>query len=97
MAVNLHNLNRDTKVDCVLLSNRFLYFGKAAPRVPEEILDKIGYKNPRSYRRFDYQRARPLLNWLHLNFNRSFNQLVADPFDFAQSGRRYSGQGSKLA
>ena len=63
--VNLYNLNRDTKVDCVLLSNRFLYFGKAAPRVPEGILDKIGYKNPRSYRRFDYQRVRPLLNWLH--------------------------------
>jgi hypothetical protein len=93
---NLYNLNRDTKVDCVLLSHRFLYFGKVAPRVPQAILDKIGYKNPRSYRRFDYKSAQPLLDWLRINFAKSVNQLLADPFDFAESGRRYSGQGSKL-
>jgi hypothetical protein len=94
--VNRYNLSRDTKVDCVLLSNRFLYFGKAAPGVPQSTLDKIGYKNPRSYRRFDYPTAQPILDWLQLNFRASINELVADPFDFAQSGRRYSGQGSKL-
>jgi hypothetical protein len=93
---NSYNVSRDTKVDHVLFSNRFLYFGKAAPRVPQSILDQIGYNNPRSYRRFDYQIARPLLDWLQLSFSKSINQLVADPFDFAESGRRYSGKGSKI-
>jgi len=94
--VNLYNLNRDTKADCVLLSNRFLYFGKAAPRFPQAILDNMGYKNPRNYRRFDYQTSQPLLDWLRLNFRNSINKLVADPFDFAESGRRYSGKRSKI-
>jgi len=93
---NSHNLSRDTKVDRVLLSNRFFYFGKAAARVPQPILDQIDYKNPRSYRRFDYQNAQPLLDWLQLNFRKSINELVADPFDFTESGRRYSGKGSKI-
>jgi hypothetical protein len=93
---NLYNVSRDTSVNWVLLSHRFLYFGKVAPRVPHAVLDKIGYKNPRSYRRFDYLSARPLLEWLRVNFAKSVNQLLADPFDFAESGRRYSGQGSKL-
>ena len=94
--VNLYNLNRDTKVNWVLLSNRFVYFGKAAPHVSQAILDKIGYKNPRSYRRFDYQTAQPILDWLRFNFRKSINELVSDPFDFAESGRRYSGKGSKI-
>jgi Nucleotide modification associated domain 2 len=95
-SVNVYNLDRDTRVDRVLISGHFFYFGKAAPRVPQSILDRIGYRNPRSYRRFDHQTASPLLDWLQSNFPNSINELTADPFDFAESGRRYSGKGSKI-
>jgi hypothetical protein len=95
-SVNRYNLDRDTRVDRLLISNHFFYFGKAAPRVPQSILDQIAYKNPRDYRRFDDQVAWPLLDWLQCNFFKSINELISDPFDFAESGRRYSGKGSKI-
>ena len=94
--VNIHNMERDTRVDQVLISNRFFYFGTAAPVVPQPILDQLNYKNPRSYRRFENHVGVPLIDWVEANFSKSINELVGDPFEFSQSGKRYSGKGSKI-
>jgi putative DNA base modification enzyme with NMAD domain len=94
--VNPYNLKRDTRINRVLLSTRFFYFGAAARCVPQSILDQMRYKNPRDYRRFDSRTAQPLLDWLQANFRKSMNELLGDPFDFAESGKRYSGKGSKI-
>lgn len=94
--VNIYNLERDTKVDQVLISNHFFYFGTAAPVVPQLILDRLRYKNPRSYRHFRNRTGVPLIDWVETNFAKSTNELTANPFDFSQSGKRYSGKGSKI-
>lgn len=48
------NTAHDTRINRVLLSDRFVYFGAAAPAVPRQVLDTLGYaRNARDYRRFD--------------------------------------------
>src|SRR5699024_8198026 len=59
------NTAHDTRIERVLLSERFVYFGAAAEAVPQPILDTLGYaRNARDYRRFDQVTAKPLLDWL---------------------------------
>ena len=87
---NLYNVERDTRSNNVLISDRFLYFGKNAPVVPSAILDAIGYKNVRSHRRIDQEVARPIIDWLLSEFGRKLNVLAGYPFDFENSAQRYS-------
>ena len=88
---NVYNVERDTSSNNVLISNRFLYFGKNAPVVPPEILDAIGYKNVRSYRRIDQDRrqADNRLAAVRVSVG-NLNVLPGYPFDFANSAQRYS-------
>ena len=94
--VNMHNLRVDTSADAVLISRHFFYFGSKAPEVPRQLLDAIGYKNARSYRVFDEQTCRGLIDWLQGTFGSSLNVVAADPFDFADSHRRYSAGDNKI-
>ena len=94
--VNLHNLRVDTSADAVLISHHFFYFGSRAPEVPKHLLDDIGYKNARSYRVFDEQTCRGLIDWLHENFGSLLNVVAADPFNFADSHRRYSAEDNRI-
>lgn len=87
---NVYNVERDTSSNNVLISNRFLYFGKNAPVVPPAILDAIGYKNVRSYRRIDQAVAKPIIDWLLSEFGRKLNVLAGYPFDLENSAQRYS-------
>ena len=95
---NLHNLEKDTKSDSVLLSRHFFYFGTEAQVVPSELLNAIKYKNGRNYRKFNSEtEARLIIEWLHNSFLESLNQVISDPFDFNDSEKRYSGINDKIA
>ncbi|MGB8701528.1 MAG: hypothetical protein WCD18_19100 [Thermosynechococcaceae cyanobacterium] len=97
-SINLHNLYRDTSSDKVLISQNFFYFGSQAPIVPCDLLYEIGYKrNPRDYRVFEYKIAGGLIEWLQKSFEGSLNQVLADPFDFKNSYKRYSADNNKFS
>ena len=92
--VNSINLNRDTSANAVLVSNRFYYFGKDAPSVPPDILQKIPYANRIGHVKRTSDACAELLAWLRKNFLP--NKVLADPFDFDNSQARYSGEGNKI-
>ncbi len=90
------NVRNDTRSDKVLISEHFFYFGKDAPLVPPGLLRATGFKNQIGHRRFTDQASKDLVAWLSAAYTRSLNQLVADPFQFDQSEKRYTGKGSRL-
>jgi Nucleotide modification associated domain 2 len=96
-SVNPYNLDKDTKSDKVLLSRHFFYFGTEAPVVPCDLLNAIEYKNGRNHRVFDCKIAARLIEWLHNSFRESLNQVIADPFDFSDSEKRYSASNNKVS
>jgi hypothetical protein len=91
-----YNLGKDTKADSVLISRNFIYFGSSAPEIPPALLQRIGFKNGRSHRRFAEEEASELTQYLLDNYGDSMNLVLADPFDFAQSAKRYSGEQNKI-
>lgn len=93
---NLHNVLNDTKADRVLISRQFVYFGRQAPVVQPGVLASIGFCNGRNYRVFGQEKCTGLLAWLHDASGRSMNCVLADPFDFADSAKRYSAGDNKL-
>lgn len=91
------NTAHDTRINRVLLSDRFVYFGAAAPAVPRQVLDTLGYaRNARDYRRFDSEMAGPLLNWLKPQMAAHPNHVVAPPIDFASSAKRFSSTKQRM-
>ena len=85
------NTAHDTRINRVLLSDLFVYFGASAPAMPYAIRDAIGYsKNPRDYRRFDAAKVKPLLDWLEPQVVAQRNKVLAPPINFASSSKRYS-------
>jgi hypothetical protein len=90
------NVRNDTKSDKVLISDHFFYFGKDAPMVPADLLEAAGFKNRIGHRRFDDDASKRLIAWISATFSRSLNQVIADPFQFDQTEKRYTGRGSQL-
>lgn len=91
------NTAHDTRINRVLLSDRFVYFGAAAPAVPRPVLIALGYaRNARDYRRFDSGMAGPLLNWLEPQMAAHPNHVVAPPIDFASSAKRFSSTKQRM-
>lgn len=91
------NTAHDTQINRVLLSDRFVYFGAAAPAVPRQVLDTLGYaRNARDYRRFNSEMAGPLLNWLKPQMAAHPNHVVAPPIDFASSAKRFSSTKQRM-
>jgi hypothetical protein len=85
------NTEHDTRVNRVLLSDRFVYFGASAPALPLDLRQTLGYrKNARDYRRFEGDEARALIGWLQPMMLARPNTVVADPIDFASSSKRFS-------
>lgn len=85
------NTAHDTRINRVLLSDQFVYFGALAPLVPRPVLEALKYtRNPRDYRRFDAIQAEPLMDWLAPQIAAHPNHVLADPIDFASSARRFS-------
>lgn len=93
---DIHNIKTDTGTDRVLISDHFFYFGKAAPEVPKEILEAIGYKNIRGHRVYMDDECRDLLDWLSATQSSNLNRVVDDPFQFHQSAARYSVSDDKI-
>ncbi|MEO7313387.1 MAG: hypothetical protein ABIX01_23595 [Chitinophagaceae bacterium] len=94
--MNEYNKNRDTKSINVLLSMHFYYFGRKAPKIPSSILNRLGYTNGVGHRKYSYDQAEPLVNWLDQRYLDKLNLVVADPFDFDQSDAHYSVQTNKV-
>lgn len=91
------NTAHDTRINRVLLSDRFIYFGSSAPLLPSSVLKQLGYsKNVRDYRRFDASDARALIEWLEPQMVERPNAVLADPIDFAFSFKRFSSSLKKL-
>lgn len=86
---NLHNVERDTSANRVLVSRHFQYFGSHAPAVPSRLLTNLGYTNGRGYRVFNLERARPLIRWID-SLSDLEGAVHADPYDFGLSEKRYS-------
>lgn len=95
-STNDANLKRDTTSDKVLLSRHFYYFGSAAPVIPQEILDEIGFKNKVGHRKFELATAQKLIDWLEQEYGDQKNLLVADPFNFDKSAAHYSVANNKV-
>lgn len=89
-SMNEHNKNRDTTSSMVLLSKHFYYFGSSAPLIPAKILDDMKYKNGIGHRKFAYEFAKPLVDWLEEKYSQSLNLVMADPYDFDKSDAHYS-------
>lgn len=90
------NVARDTGTDRVLISRTFVYFGRSAPKVPDEILTSMGFSNGRGHRTFTASEATDLLAWLHDSYGSQFGLVVADPFEFEASAMRYSTRDNRL-
>lgn len=86
------NVRTDTRTNRVLISRRFLYFGKTAPIVPARLLEDIGYRNGRNHRTYDAQDCAGLIAWLTTEFGRNLNQVLGDPHQFVHGSLRYSGE-----
>ncbi|HEY0761806.1 MAG TPA: hypothetical protein VGD61_05475 [Pyrinomonadaceae bacterium] len=95
-SINLDNLTQDTSSNNVLVSQHFFYFGSEAPVVPRHLLNRIGYKNARGYRVFKDGEADSLINWLHNTLVGALNLVLADPFNFEMSHKRYSASDNRV-
>lgn len=95
---NPHNIKNDTQTDAVLISDHFFYFGRDAARIPQELLDDLGYKNPRSHRRFPSgDSSIALVDWIVTSFKNQANLVLSDPFDFEYTSARYSVKTNKVS
>jgi hypothetical protein len=90
------NLAKDTSADRVLISRNFFYFGSNAPLPPPRMLERLGFKNAIGHRVFDAQQCLALMGWIRSHRDAA-NTVVADPFDFKESEKRYTGKGSAVA
>ncbi len=82
---NLHNQNRDTGSDAVLIADLFYYFGKQAVPIPESIFNKI--KIVRGYKGVSEQDVNGLVEFVSSNFSPG---LVGSPLQF-EAFERYDG------
>lgn len=93
---NRRNLQMDTKVDRVLVSRHFLFFGKSAPPVPADVLASIGFKNCRGHFKKNFEDCSSFFDWLYGNYRKALNQVLADPHDFAASEKRFLGDKNRI-
>lgn len=92
-----YNTAHDTRTDRVLLSERFVYFGAAAPTVPAEILEAMGYKNQRGYRKFKAKQSLGLFGWLDEQTAGRYGIVNGAPFHFASAHKHYDKKKDRLA
>ncbi|MDF2234545.1 hypothetical protein P2H44_18445 [Albimonas sp. CAU 1670] len=93
---NESNVRKDTKTNKVLISKKFVYFGREAPVVPAEILEGMGYENRIGHRKFSRQEAAEIVNWFRDTTRGVGRLILGDPFDFRNSDARYSAEGNKI-
>lgn len=91
---NSQNVINDTTADSVLISDHFYYFGKLPIEIPVTIMNDLGYRNRRNHRRFAFDKAKSLLDFLRLSA--PVNRVLADPHDFDSADARYSHGSNKI-
>ena len=85
------NTDHDTRVNRVLLSDEFVYFGSSAIILPTEVRQALDLKrNPRDYLRYDWNNAVALINWIQPQMAEHPNAVIDDPIDFSSSAMRFS-------
>ncbi len=91
------NTAHDTRVNRILLSDQFVYFGDAAPAMPASVRKALAYhRNPRDYRRYDGAAMEPLIKWLGPQLTANRNAVLSDPIDFASTTKRFSSTLQRL-
>jgi hypothetical protein len=90
------NVEKDTTADRVLISRNFYYFGSKAQLVPAEMLAHLGFKNAIGHRVFNAEVCGELMDWITSHRNAA-SIVLADPYDFKKSEKRYTGKGSAIA
>ena len=95
-AVNDDNLSHDTRVDRMLLSDHFVYFGASAPMVPTSILQEMGYQNVRDRRTFPLQCGHELIEWIEGEAKGRINTVIDDPFHFAEAFKNYNKKKNRM-
>jgi hypothetical protein len=84
------NTDHDTRINRVLLSTEFVYFGSLAEALPANVSNELNYtRNARNYYRYDALDARALLEWLKTKIAATPRAVLADPINFDQSAQRY--------
>ncbi|TGV12503.1 hypothetical protein EN816_20015 [Mesorhizobium sp. M8A.F.Ca.ET.173.01.1.1] len=92
----LSNIKNDTQTNRVLVSRHFYYFGDAAPAIPNQILNQLGYKNGIGHRKFTLSQAQPIIDWIQKEYISSVNTVIGKPYQFMKSGSRYSKRMDKI-
>ena len=90
------NIKNDTQTNRVLISRNFYYFGNAAPAIPNDTLNQLGYHNRIGHRKFILAVAQPLLDWLDSEYKGRANTVIGDPYQFMKSSSRYSKRLDKI-
>lgn len=85
-SVNLNNLNRDTKVNAVLISDYFFYFGGQFIEMPAKLVDKICKVGP-GFRYADNKASEVLIQFMESKYRPGY---FDDPIQF-KSFERYRG------
>ena len=93
---NTANIEKDTGTDRVLVSERFFYFGKEAPAIPPELVQRMIPFNRRGHRTYRQGEADPVLEWLLKDYGSQINQVLGNPFDFGESQKRYSPETNRI-
>lgn len=84
------NTDHDTRVNRILLSDRFIYLGERAVAIPAHLLQGLGYcKNPRDRRKFAIGEAAALIAWVE-DLIESDGGLAGDPINFDQTAMNFS-------
>lgn len=86
-SVNLHNLNRDTKVDAVLISECFFYFGDQYLMIPSELAERICKSGP-GFRYAENSAAEALIKLIESKYSPGY---IGDPIQF-KIFERYPGK-----
>lgn len=93
-SVNFHNLRTDTQSDSVLASTRYIYFGRSAIALPNEIIDETGFRRTRNYHKWEFTRAKSIVKFAMQHENQ---YLMKDlPFNFERASARYTGVGQRV-
>ncbi|MDE3745105.1 hypothetical protein [Methylobacterium radiotolerans] len=84
------NTGHDTGTDRILISRNFIYFGDNAPRIPDDILASLPYKNGRAHRVYPQASCARLLEWIQRQAGGAFNRVLGDPYQLSSGHRYYS-------
>lgn len=91
------NTAHDTRVNRILLSDQFIYFGEEARVVPPAVLQALGYtKNPRDRRKFTTEEAAELIDFITGLMATEAAPILGDPINFDATGKTFSYTAKKL-